>query len=125
MENYIEITAAEAVERGLVKEGDEILLKLKIYNIYHRAIDTDSIALIHETILIPTPKIDFSVAGRILQSKYEDGRDIVMTTGHKRSESVFSAYVLESDYYGKGLASYDWRADHGDWTDITDTYTKS
>ena len=125
-------SVARALEKGQIKVGDEVWVKVKVGGIDPFESNSEKPIMIKmkgvsvwihntENILItkPEPKpIDFSTKGRVL--RHTNG-DIVKTTGYQESSFLFSAIVLDSIDYKKGYGLNNWLV-NADWQDITDTY---
>lgn len=135
MKKYKITTAEKAVEKALVKVGDEIWVKGKVCELLNVSIcvETQEYAIIYcenTTIRIPIPEpkpIDFNIEGRILKYKSNlDGRDvefIVKTTGYQNGD-LFGAYIIDPLNSGreKGFAKAFSCIIPKFWQDITDTY---
>lgn len=125
----IKTTAANAVKKGLVKEGQKIWVELEVSDIDIEHKDNPFAVSLTESlyfyiyndtnISIPKPEpipIDFGKAGLVLKGEFS----IIQTTGYCGTE-CFSGIYLNGNCT-KGFTSNGFIKDQNMWQDITENY---
>lgn len=116
MRNYIKLPLSDAIDKGLIKDGDKIFAEVEISKIYRYEHVEDAYPVLlsnnswmHKNDLIAIKKphrksnIDFSIPDQIV--KFED--TVLKTTGFASGE-YFSAVVVSHPEFEAGYADNCW-----------------
>jgi hypothetical protein len=131
----IDVTIKQAIKNNLIKVGDEVYIKARVYEIDAndntcmpvRLMFTDENFWFKDVDIlgmhIEFSEIDFSVPSRVLQYIDESGKSTVVCTTGLVQDKLFSAYVIKSDEWITGYAASDWTTELI-WTDVTEIWER-